>query len=164
MSESWQHSAACKDDPGGGDYIEGGGPGATAILSAFIERHCTICPVAQECLDSSIVMYDGRPFDDGVYGVRGGYLPTAQKFGTAGRPSGPADQWTAKPPPYIIPPKCSGESILKRGVCHSGKHGILSEEDVISAGRHGGYVQCRQCKRDANRKTQAAAKAAKMAA
>lgn len=102
LKKDWQNEAACKSDPGGGDYSPGGGPKATARLNQFIEDYCTICPVAQECLDSSTGIYDGLEVDDGAWTVRGGHLPTGHNPNGRGRPPGSiSETWEPKPPPCL---------------------------------------------------------------
>lgn len=144
--KNWQHRAACKDSPGGGDFSPGGGYEAVARLNLFIKENCSVCPVAQECLDSSIVVMGGWVYDDAQWTVRGGYLPTEQRFSGAGRPvGGTRVKWEAKLPPNPLPLNYETGSPAETGVCRKGLHGILSREDVLKI--KNGFI-CRQCKRN----------------
>lgn len=149
MDSSWQDEAACLSKPGEADiWDKENGKAAIDRLNRFIEEHCYVCPVAQQCLDSAVTYGDENAIvDDGWWTVRGGYLPTdlTSRTSVSGRPKGAKNKkYVPNPPPKIpkgTPPK--GVTILEWGVCRSGRHGILSRDDIVI--KSATSTSCRGC-------------------
>lgn len=149
----WRERAACLKDVGDGEpWHNERSEGRLKRLTLFIEKNCYNCPVAQECLDSSwFEDGNGMDVDDSLWTVRGGYLPTGLSVRPHGRPTG---VWKPKPVPDGAPfVTHGGASLLERGVCSDGKHGILTEADLhisYSSGRASRV--CRACRQAMQRK------------
>lgn len=152
----WRDEAACLSDIGGGEpRSRERSEERLKRLTLFIEKNCNGCPVAQECLDSSWFR-DGAGFDvdDNLWTVRGGYLPTGLSVKPHGRPTG---RWEPKSVPNGAPFTSHGKaSLLERGMCSDGKHGILTEADLYisySSGRANRVCRaCRQAQQRRNHK------------
>lgn len=122
-TQVWQDKALCHGVPD--DYYMQGPASELPLKQKFIEDYCEVCPVAQQCLD------EGLKNDDMDYTVRGGYLPLLQTTAPGkGRPRG-----------FSL--------LLSRGECMSGRHKILSMDDIRV--RHDGKNECLGCEMDRNR-------------
>lgn len=122
----WQDRAPCHGVPD--EYFMKGPASELALKQKFISDYCEVCPVAQQCLD------EGLKNNDMDYTVRGGYLPILQAVKPVGRQVGHKVQ---------VIRYGKGSKLLENGVCGSGLHVILSEDDIKFY--PGGKAACLEC-------------------
>jgi hypothetical protein len=115
--DDWKDFATCSPDS---DPT----PGSKKDAQSYIDMFCSKCPVTHECLT-------GATTEDLFWSVRSGLMP--ERFGSkSSRPK--ATKWLPKEPP--LKPR-EGATLLERGICREGLHGILSIEDIRNQGCRG---------------------------
>lgn len=112
IDTGWYKWAPCKD-------TLRGVPDSRKQAEEFINDFCSVCPVMFECRESALEA-------DFFWGVIAGRIP--ERFLDDQVSSIPLSEgWKPKPPPEVASP---GKTLLERGVCRKGLHGILSKEDI----------------------------------